>query len=182
MGKSSQAFRSIGEAASELNVAMHVLRFWEQRFAQLKPMKRGGGRRYYRPGDMALLRGIRRLLHEDGYTIKGVQKLLREQGVDFVKKCGINETGDEAFGGIDIPDLASETANKARAETAKRLEQDKSTQKKAKRAQGKSAKSSELSKISGDASAQISSPDAGKIIFAAIAELETCQKLLQKAL
>ncbi len=85
MAKSSEAFRNIGEVAEELDVKKHVLRFWEAKFPQLKPMKRGGGRRLYRPSDVALLRGIRDLLQEAGYTIKGVQKILREQGVEHVK-------------------------------------------------------------------------------------------------
>ena len=85
MNKSAEAFRTIGEVAGELGIPKHVLRFWEGRFPQIRPMKRGGGRRYYRPEDMELLRGIRALLHSDGYTIKGVQKILREQGIDQVK-------------------------------------------------------------------------------------------------
>lgn len=85
MNKSAEAFRTIGEVADELDVPKHVLRFWEGKFPQIRPMKRGGGRRYYRPEDMELLRGIRHLLHAEGYTIKGVQKILREQGVDQVK-------------------------------------------------------------------------------------------------
>ena len=84
MDKSPEAFRTISEVADELKVPKHVLRFWEAKFAQLKPMKRGGGRRYYRPEDVALLRGIRFLLYDDGYTIRGVQKILREQGPRFV--------------------------------------------------------------------------------------------------
>ena len=85
MNKSAEAFRTIGEVAGELGIPKHVLRFWEGRFPQIRPMKRGGGRRYYRPEDMELLRGIRALLHSEGYTIKGVQKILREQGIDQVK-------------------------------------------------------------------------------------------------
>ena len=80
-GKSAAAFRTISEVASDLDIPAHVLRFWESKFAQVKPLKRGGGRRYYRPEDIELLRGIRELLYTDGYTIKGVQKLLREGGV-----------------------------------------------------------------------------------------------------
>ncbi len=79
-GKSSAAFRTISEVASDLDVPQHVLRFWETKFAQVKPLKRGGGRRYYRPEDVDLLRRIRTLLYENGYTIRGVQKLLRETG------------------------------------------------------------------------------------------------------
>jgi DNA-binding transcriptional MerR regulator len=86
--KTAEAFRTISEVADELEVPKHVLRFWEGRFPQIRPMKRGGGRRYYRPEDLALLRGICRLLHAEGYTIKGVQKILREQGIDQVKQLG----------------------------------------------------------------------------------------------
>jgi DNA-binding transcriptional MerR regulator len=76
--KSAQAFRTISEVATELDVPQHVLRFWESKFSQVRPLKRGGGRRYYRPEDIDLLRRIRSLLYEDGYTIKGVQRLLKE--------------------------------------------------------------------------------------------------------
>jgi DNA-binding transcriptional MerR regulator len=88
MSKAAEAFRTISEVAAELEVQKHVLRFWEAKFPQIRPMKRGGGRRYYRPEDMELLRGIRHLLHAEGYTIKGVQKILREQGIDHVKQFG----------------------------------------------------------------------------------------------
>ena len=79
--KSDAAFRTISEVAAELNVPQHVLRFWETKFSQVRPLKRGGGRRYYRPEDVVLLKRIRSLLYTDGMTIKGVQKLLRESGV-----------------------------------------------------------------------------------------------------
>lgn len=85
MAKSAEAFRTISEVADDLEIPKHVLRFWEVKFSQIRPMKRGGGRRYYRPEDMELLKGIRHLLHLEGYTIKGVQKILREQGVEAVK-------------------------------------------------------------------------------------------------
>ena len=84
MSKSPDAFRTISEVADWLGVQAHVLRFWESRFTQVKPVKRAGGRRYYRPNDMRLLGGIKKLLHEDGITIKGVQRILREQGVAHV--------------------------------------------------------------------------------------------------
>src|SRR5215471_4332491 len=80
MEKSADAFRTISEAAGELGVPQHVLRFWETRFPQIKPMKRAGGRRYYRPRDVEILAAIKRLLYGEGYTIKGVQRLLKEQG------------------------------------------------------------------------------------------------------
>jgi DNA-binding transcriptional MerR regulator len=81
MTKSEKAFRTISEVSKELDVPAHVLRFWETKFPQVKPMKRGGGRRYYRPEDISLLRGVREMLHIDGFSIKGVQKALKEQGV-----------------------------------------------------------------------------------------------------
>lgn len=87
MIKTAQAFRTISEVSEELDVPKHVLRFWELKFPQIKPMKRGGGRRYYRPEDIELLSGIRHLLHAEAYTIKGVQKILREKGVDAVKSA-----------------------------------------------------------------------------------------------
>ena len=87
MAKSAEAFRTISEVATDLDVPQHVLRFWETKFSQIKPLKRGGGRRYYRPEDIDLLRGIRALLYTDGFTIKGVQKVLREQGVRTVAEA-----------------------------------------------------------------------------------------------
>lgn len=86
--KSPDAFRTISEVSTALDVPQHVLRFWEGKFTQIRPLKRGGGRRYYRPDDVDLLRGIQALLYSDGYTIKGVQKLLRENGVKFVIAAG----------------------------------------------------------------------------------------------
>ena len=83
------AFRNIGEVSQELGVKKHVLRFWEAKFPQLKPMKRGGGRRLYRPGDIELLRGLHDLLQNKGYTIRGVQKILREDGVEAVKTASM---------------------------------------------------------------------------------------------
>jgi len=83
--KAPEAFRTISEVADEIDVPQHVLRFWESRFSQIRPMKRGGGRRFYRPEDVDLLRGIRHLLYGEGYTIRGVQRILREQGPAFVQ-------------------------------------------------------------------------------------------------
>ena len=86
MAKSPDAFRTIREVADWLETPAHVLRFWESKFSQVKPVKRAGGRRYYRPDDMLLLGGIKRLLHEDGMTIKGVQKKLRTEGIKAVSE------------------------------------------------------------------------------------------------
>nr|WP_318761965.1 MerR family transcriptional regulator [Aminobacter niigataensis]CAI2935239.1 Transcriptional regulator, MerR family [Aminobacter niigataensis] len=88
MDKSPDAFRTISEVAEDLDLPQHVLRFWETRFTQIKPMKRGGGRRYYRPQDVELIKGIRHMLYEQGYTIKGVQKLLRDNGNQFLVAVG----------------------------------------------------------------------------------------------
>lgn len=100
MQKAPDAFRTISEVAEELNLPPHVLRFWETRFSQIKPMKRGGGRRYYRPDDISLLRGIQHLLYGEGYTIKGVQRILKEQGVNFITD------GVEGAGAVTISPAA----------------------------------------------------------------------------
>jgi DNA-binding transcriptional MerR regulator len=84
--KAPDAFRTISEVAEEISVPQHVLRFWESRFTQIRPLKRGGGRRYYRPDDVDLLRGVRHLLYGEGYTIRGVQRILREEGLSFVQE------------------------------------------------------------------------------------------------
>jgi DNA-binding transcriptional MerR regulator len=112
LDKAPEAFRTISEVADELEVPKHVLRFWEAKFAQLKPMKRGGGRRYYRPEDVALLRGIRFLLYNDGYTIRGVQKILREHGPRYVMDFRrIAEEQEDAMAELhEIPDVAAEAA------------------------------------------------------------------------
>ncbi len=103
--KAPDAFRTIGEAAEELDLPQHVLRFWESRFREIKPMKRGGGRRFYRPDDLDLLRGIKHLLYGEGYTIRGVQRILREQGIKFVQL--VWEEGAEQ---PDTPDVREEEA------------------------------------------------------------------------
>lgn len=104
-GKSAEAFRTISEVGRVLDVPQHVLRFWESKFSQVKPLKRGGGRRYYRPEDVALLRRIRDLLYTEGYTIRGVHRLFRETGV----KAVLEGTGDTALNG-PVQAVASEEA------------------------------------------------------------------------
>lgn len=102
--KAPDAFRTISEVAEDLDLPQHVLRFWETRFSQIKPMKRGGGRRYYRPDDIDLLRGIRTLLYAEGFTIRGVQRLLKERGVAFV--AGVGQAGSaEAGDGEAAPEI-----------------------------------------------------------------------------
>lgn len=119
--KAPDAFRTISEAADELDLPQHVLRFWETRFSQIRPLKRGGGRRYYRPDDVLLLKGIRHLLYDRGFTIKGVQQILKTQGVRQVVAIGqtgaiepvaVADPDSELvalpFGGADATGLAPE--------------------------------------------------------------------------
>jgi len=100
LDKSPDAFRTISEVAGDLDIPQHVLRFWETRFAQIKPMKRSGGRRYYRPDDVDLLRGIRRLLYGEGYTIRGVQRILKEHGIASVQRLA-DASAVASFGAIE---------------------------------------------------------------------------------
>tara|TARA_R110001583_G_scaffold178786_2_gene334826 strand:+ start:38862 stop:39371 length:510 start_codon:yes stop_codon:yes gene_type:complete len=121
--KSDSAFRTISEAATELGLQQHVLRFWEQKFPQIKPMKRAGGRRYYRPDDIEFLQGIRALLHDQGYTIKGVQKLIAQNGgtlpdgavsspfVQDSQDDGQGSAGAESSPLVDGVDVASNSGN-----------------------------------------------------------------------
>ena len=101
MDKAPDAFRTISEVADDLDIPQHVLRFWETRFAQIKPMKRSGGRRYYRPDDVDLLRGIRRLLYGEGYTIRGVQRILKEHGIKSVQGLVDGAAAVPSFGAAD---------------------------------------------------------------------------------
>jgi DNA-binding transcriptional MerR regulator len=109
MDKSPDAFRTISEVADDLDLPQHVLRFWETRFTHIKPLKRGGGRRYYRPDDVELLKGIRQLLYGQGYTIKGVQRILKEGGIRSVQAIGRGERPADlpppgaAYDGEDAP-------------------------------------------------------------------------------
>ncbi len=116
MEKAPDAFRTISEVAEEIDVPQHVLRFWESRFPQIRPMKRGGGRRYYRPDDVDLLRGVRHLLYGEGYTIRGVQRILREQGVAFVQGVW-RESAEEL-----APNLVEEEAEEQAELAAERIE------------------------------------------------------------
>ena len=100
MDKAPDAFRTISEVADDLDIPQHVLRFWETRFSQIKPMKRSGGRRYYRPDDVDLLRGIRRLLYGEGYTIRGVQRILKEHGIASVQRLA-DANAVASFGAIE---------------------------------------------------------------------------------
>ena len=121
--KSADAFRTISEAAEELDVPQHVLRFWETRFGQIKPMKRAGGRRYYRPADLELLKGIHKLLYSQGYTIRGVQLILKEEGAAYVSGIGRGEVmprkSDLAREGAPAPGAAKFAPRPGRAPLAR---------------------------------------------------------------
>jgi DNA-binding transcriptional MerR regulator len=174
--KSPDAFRTISEVAEDLDLPQHVLRFWETRFNQIKPMKRGGGRRYYRPDDVELLKGIRFLLYSEGYTIKGVQRILKEQGNKFVMAA--------ASGQFDMAALAKNRTRQSTTPTVADLDN------------GSVAKVSTglLGKLVGGRSAAENS-DPGEIVGAAskisgddiqalnstLMELLECKRLLDQA-
>ena len=120
--KAPDAFRTISEVAEELDLPQHVLRFWETRFSQIKPMKRGGGRRYYRPEDVNLLRGIRALLYAEGFTIRGVQRLLKEKGSAYV--AGIGQGGAPAGVAVPAPDPSVHRLEPERPQPAPEEEED----------------------------------------------------------
>ena len=213
MNKAPDAFRTISEVADELDLPQHVLRFWESRFPHIRPMKRGGGRRYYRPEDVDLLRGIRHLLYGDGYTIRGVQRILREQGVRTVQSVGQGQAAslavlprDDAQDGDDEPNGARaviefsslETALSGEAEDAEEREPDHQvlsefTYEKRPLAAANSAAVVSASKVPGALRVHHVSPDAavttaggiaaedlGRLKHA-LAELEACRRLLDKA-
>ncbi len=163
MNKAAEAFRTIGEVADELDVPKHVLRFWEGKFPQIRPMKRGGGRRYYRPEDMELLRGIRHLLHAEGYTIKGVQKILREQGIDQVKTLVREAT--------DAP--SAQPRGKTAAKTAK------AAGRKAAAGSARTATAATPAPAAASAPAEKAGLSRPEIILSIIAELEYCRALLR---
>jgi DNA-binding transcriptional MerR regulator len=108
--KSPDAFRTISEAAEELDLPQHVLRFWETRFSLIKPLKRGGGRRYYRPDDVMLLKGIRHLLYDQGFTIRGVQRILKDQGPRHVMAIGEGRPMEELLPMIESAQHAADEA------------------------------------------------------------------------
>jgi len=183
LGKAPEAFRTISEVAEELDVPKHVLRFWETKFTQVKPMKRGGGRRYYRPEDVDLLRGIRTLLHDEGYTIRGLQRVLRQQGVNYVKsywRAGRtpDETPDPAWPAL--PDLAGEAAGHARKAAMERA--------KAAAKSNSRRSSTPTENISGGGSRQdtnkppaMLSPAQRLALEEALDELRKCRQLLASA-
>lgn len=158
MNKTAQAFRTISEVSDELDVPKHVLRFWEMKFPQIKPMKRGGGRRYYRPEDLELLSGIRHLLHAEAYTIKGVQKILREKGVDAVKSAPHSGKQESLTREGASPRSRAVAKGRAASRTTK----------------------AEASPSGARAKSVLLSAEAAKAIEQAIAELKSCQALLRQ--
>ena len=121
MAKGPNAFRTISEAADELGVPQHVLRFWETKFSFIRPMKRAGGRRFYRPQDVAVLNGVRALLHSEGLTIKGVQKLHRDHGLAQVIAAGLGANGSAKLAANIDYDVLDQTARRLEGEARERL-------------------------------------------------------------
>lgn len=156
MAKEPEAFRTISEVADDLDVPKHVLRFWEAKFSQVKPMKRGGGRRYYRPEDVALLKGIRHLLYSEGYTIRGVQKILRENGPRSVMERRSGEA-PEQHRAPKIPDIAADAAS------------------------SRASPHAPLPETGGSAADELPGDGRKAYIQAILDELETCKELLAEA-
>lgn len=152
MAKSADAFRTISEVSTELDVPKHVLRFWEQRFKQLKPLKRGGGRRFYRPEDVELIKGIQALLNRDAYTIRGVQRILREQGVEVVKRLAAG----------DVTALAAAVSDEKAAEAPEVAPN------------GRRPGSARKARLSGGEASSLGR----EVVAAAISELSACRALL----
>jgi len=213
LNKAPDAFRTISEVADELDLPQHVLRFWESRFPHIKPMKRGGGRRYYRPEDIDLLRGIRRLLYGDGYTIRGVQRILREQGVRTVQSVGQGQAAnllvpprDDANDGEDEPNgrpAALAFSSPMNSETSEEAEDETDEQESDEPASESAPQNGPISGASSlavaparrveippvrQASAPVAAPSPNGIaaedldrLKQALAELEACRRLLDKA-
>jgi DNA-binding transcriptional MerR regulator len=184
LDKAPDAFRTISEVAEEINVPQHVLRFWESRFAQIRPMKRGGGRRYYRPDDVDLLRGVRHLLYGAGYTIRGVQRILREKGIAFVQTVwragselpppGADEDGAEEGADEDVARQSQERL--LRILSPSRLED------RPAKAGGAERREPIMSVGgSGEASPRVSSEERRKL-QAVLDELVDCRRLIDAAL
>jgi DNA-binding transcriptional MerR regulator len=171
LDKAPDAFRTISEVADELDVPQHVLRFWESRFPQIRPMKRAGGRRYYRPDDVDLLRGIRHLLYGEGYTIRGVQRILREQGPKFVQT--VWEPG-AAQPASDASDQASDESG--------RLAPDEAARTLFGLLKAPSPEPSAADAVSREHAAQRLTSDHVRQLQSALRELQECRQLLDRAL
>lgn len=172
MPKSAEAFRTISEVADDLDVPKHVLRFWEVKFAQIRPMKRGGGRRYYRPEDLELLKGIRHLLHREGYTIKGVQKILREQGIEVVKLQGRGDSEQLA------PDAVA-AAPPAKAASAPRAKVDGGRPAVTLPPVAHGRDGAQPTQAAQSSRQRLLDPERRSVIMAALKELEGCRAMLR---
>jgi len=185
MDKSEDAFRTISEAAEELDLPQHVLRFWETRFPQIRPMKRGGGRRYYRPDDVELLRAIRHLLYNEGYTIKGVQRMLKERGVRAVLAMPAQSSSDRPVSGApgeSPPPVRASALEPARTDVAAPAALI------APSAEADAADDLVLSRAASHAAQQAQAPRAPswtlahrKAVEAIVAELAECRRILGSA-
>lgn len=177
MDKSPEAFRTISEVADALDVPPHVLRFWETRFTQVKPVKRGGGRRYYRPEDVRLLRGIRGLLYDDGMTIKGVQKILREKGIRHVIGLGTLADSEAEPATVAAPEPAAvaEPAAKPAARKPAPGEKPQPGRPQADLFEGQAA---EVLTAPEDAPAAVREPAGSKSLKALVAELEALRAVM----
>jgi DNA-binding transcriptional MerR regulator len=181
LDKAPDAFRTISEVADEIDVPQHVLRFWESRFTQIKPMKRGGGRRYYRPDDVALLRGVRHLLYGEGYTIRGVQRILRDEGAAFVQNVWRSGAAppppqsEEDRAGDDFTDAAGDGRSEPDLSLFA-LSPSRGDERPAGRREPSIASAAAIKPSTGSAAA------AEAKLRAALSELVTCRRLIDAAL
>jgi DNA-binding transcriptional MerR regulator len=178
LDKAPDAFRTISEVADELDVPQHVLRFWESRFPQIRPMKRAGGRRYYRPDDVDLLRGIRHLLYGEGYTIRGVQRILREQGAKLVQ--AVWQPGAAQPAAQPGDDASEESTPLPPDEAARAMFGLRAPQRAAEPDDGPSAAPVTASPLQATSAAGLTRDDARKL-QAALQELAECRRLLEAA-
>jgi DNA-binding transcriptional MerR regulator len=174
LDKAPDAFRTISEVAEEINVPQHVLRFWESRFVQIRPLKRGGGRRYYRPDDVNLLRGVRHLLYGEGYTIRGVQRILREEGVAFVQ--------DVWRPGAELPPPEAEEAVDEREEDVARPDVEPAFFHRAQGADGEDGNARREPTIVPPLRASGLDGEDRRKLQAALDDLITCRELIEAAL
>ncbi len=170
MDKSADAFRTISEVAEELDLPQHVLRFWETRFPQIKPLKRAGGRRFYRPNDIEILRAIRRLLYSEGYTIKGVQRILKEQGARAVIGAGSATPGTAPAAGTQ--------ASAAVEQTGAAWSADPFEQPSAISAEGGFVEDSDAVPLTGEAGVIAFRAEIVERLKAVLRELEECERVL----
>lgn len=182
MDKAPDAFRTISEVADDLKVPQHVLRFWESRFSQIKPMKRAGGRRYYRPDDVDLLRGIHHLLYGEGYTIRGVQRILRDQGLKFVQQVWLPDAEPPPHGHFD-DDSEEGDGDAGEAQEAEQESEPESEQEggEADRAPRRMASPPIHPQISPAAPRAALSREDLRKLQAALFELAECRRLLDRA-